>query len=135
MNYRISTEPGARLRIDKWLWAARFFKTRSLAADAVDVGQALQVLRADVGDDGDVGQRHLGKVLDFAVVVTAPWKNVMPGPLHQRKVHFADVDDAQRKIAFEALGNALGGRWHFSFSLREVAKLYGVWHRRISRAS
>ncbi len=24
MNYTISTEPGARLRIDKWLWAARF---------------------------------------------------------------------------------------------------------------
>jgi ribosome-associated heat shock protein Hsp15 len=29
-----------RVRFDKWLWAARFYKTRSLSAQAIEAGQA-----------------------------------------------------------------------------------------------
>ena len=32
------TEPAERMRLDKWLWAARFFKTRALAQQAISGG-------------------------------------------------------------------------------------------------
>ena len=35
----MSAEPPARLRLDKWLWAARFCKTRALATDEIGKGR------------------------------------------------------------------------------------------------
>ncbi len=48
-------------RIDKWLWAARFFKTRSLASDAVERG------RVTLNDERCKPARaiKLGDVLDI----------------------------------------------------------------------
>jgi ribosome-associated heat shock protein Hsp15 len=34
-----STTPSVRVRLDKWLWAARFYKTRGLSADEIDKGR------------------------------------------------------------------------------------------------
>ena len=33
------SDESPRVRLDKWLWAARFYKTRVLAADAIDSGR------------------------------------------------------------------------------------------------
>jgi len=47
-----------RMRLDKWLWAARFFKTRQLATDAINGGKVhLNGQRAKPGKEIGVGAR------------------------------------------------------------------------------
>lgn len=53
----------AHVRIDKWLWAARFYKTRSLAADAV-AGGHVRVNQQRVKPAKDL---HPGDVLDLVI--------------------------------------------------------------------
>src|SRR5437764_14974830 len=36
---RMSPDELVKVRLDKWLWAARFFKTRALAATAIETGK------------------------------------------------------------------------------------------------
>ena len=42
-----------KVRVDKWLWAARFFKTRTLATDEVNKGR-VQVNGAEVKPSRDI---------------------------------------------------------------------------------
>ncbi len=50
----------SKLRIDKWLWAARFFKTRSLAKSAIEGGKVqIDGQRVKVSKEITVGDRLL----------------------------------------------------------------------------
>lgn len=61
-----------RLRIDKWLWAARFFKTRSLAREEIDKGRihinGVAVKPAHCVLVGDTVQVRVGVVARSVVV-------------------------------------------------------------------
>lgn len=65
-------EGDAKQRIDKWLWAARFFKTRSLATDAVEGGKVhlngIRVKPAKAVSPGDKLEIRVGR-FEFAVIV------------------------------------------------------------------
>lgn len=62
----------ARVRLDKWLWAARFFKTRALAVEAIDGGKVRvnddRVKRAKQIQLGDRIEIRLGPYLHTVVV-------------------------------------------------------------------
>jgi len=54
----LSTPASTRQRVDKWLWAARFYKTRSLAAQAIDAGHVrVDGERVKPAHDLRVGER------------------------------------------------------------------------------
>ena len=47
-----------RLRVDKWLWAARFYKTRSIAKTAIEGGKVhLDGKRVKVSREISIGER------------------------------------------------------------------------------
>jgi ribosome-associated heat shock protein Hsp15 len=58
MSRRDKNEEGEReVRLDKWLWAARFFKTRALAHEAIDAGRvSIDGVRAKPSRSVAVGQ-------------------------------------------------------------------------------
>ena len=82
------TEKGSldRMRLDKWLWAARFFKTRSLATQAIDNGRVkLNGERVKPARDVKPGDRldiHLGE-MDWTLTVRALAMQRGPAPVAQ----------------------------------------------------
>ena len=70
----------ARMRIDKWLWAARFYKTRSLAAQAIAAGH----VKLDGHTVKAARELHVGDRLDVATGEVA-WTVVVRRLNEQRR--------------------------------------------------
>jgi ribosome-associated heat shock protein Hsp15 len=98
-------DPADRLRIDKWLWAARFFKTRSLAAQAVDGGRVrlngARVKPAKALKAGDEVAVHSG---EFEWVVDVRALAARRGPAEAARLLYEERAEsrARREAAIEA---------------------------------
>ena len=97
------SQPSEAMRLDKWLWAARFFKTRQLAVEAVERhritvnGQACKPGReVRVGDR--IGLQQPG----WLRVVEVRGLSLQRGPAPQAQLLYADTADSLRDAAAAA---------------------------------
>lgn len=103
------------MRIDKWLWAARFFKTRSLAARACELGR-VQVNGATAKPAREV---HAGDLLqlkndsgEYQVEVLA--LSEMRGPAAVAQTLYRETDtsrEARMELAQERKANPRFDAW------------------------
>lgn len=86
------------VRIDKWLWAARFFKTRSLASDAVKGGKVeIDGHRAKPSSAVRAGQRlHISKgETAFEIDVAAVSEH--RGPASEAQALYTETEGSRQR--------------------------------------
>jgi len=93
-----------KVRIDKWLWAARFFKTRSLASDAIKNGK-VQIDNSKVKPSRDVqiGETVTIKQGPYSKEIKVIALSQRRGPATEAQKLYrelADSIEAREKIAF-----------------------------------
>ena len=91
------SEERPKVRLDKWLWAARFFKTRALAADAIEGGKVevgdARVKRAKLIQVGDSIRLRLGP---YEHVVTVRGLSERRGPAAVAATLFEETPESRK---------------------------------------
>ncbi|MEJ0047734.1 MAG: S4 domain-containing protein, partial [Rhodospirillales bacterium] len=86
------------MRIDKWLWAARFYKTRSLASRAVETGKVeLNAARVKPAREIRVGDRLAIRIGDYAWLLTVLVLSERRGPAAAAALMYGE-DDASKTL-------------------------------------
>lgn len=96
MNDNAGVTAPQRVRLDKWLWAARFYKTRSLAAEDIDKGRIQvneQVAKAsrELRPGDRVDMRQAGGLMRTVVVQAL---SAVRGPAPQAQLLYAETPDS-----------------------------------------
>lgn len=102
-----TNESGAeRLRIDKWLWAARFFKTRSLATEAVEGGKVhLNGVRVKPAKTVNIGDTLEIRLAPFLFIVAVCGLSPRRGPASEAAKLYQETGES--RSAREALAAQL----------------------------
>ena len=93
------------MRLDKWLWAARFYKTRSLATDEIGKGRInVNAQSAKPSRDLRVGDTVLLRQGPVQRTVVVKGLSAVRGPAPQAQALYEETADslAQRNQAAEA---------------------------------
>lgn len=81
------------MRVDKWLWAARFFKTRSLAQRAISASQVkLNDEKVKAAHDLRVGDSLAIRVGDYQWVVLVKNLSEKRGPAIQARLLYEETE-------------------------------------------
>ena len=92
------SESVQRVRIDKWLWAARFFKSRSLAAQAVKGGRVkLNGQRVKPAKDLNTGDELTIRVGEMEWIVTVAMLSDRRGPAQAARRLYAETEASQSR--------------------------------------
>ncbi|MGH8726457.1 MAG: RNA-binding S4 domain-containing protein [Burkholderiales bacterium] len=81
------------MRLDKWLWAARFFKTRSLAQQAIAAGRVkLNDERTKPAREVKTGDALAVRVGDFEWQITVSALSDKRGPAEQARKLYEETE-------------------------------------------
>lgn len=101
------TEPG-RVRIDKWLWAARFFKTRSAAAQAIELGRVrVEGERIKPAREARIGERIEIQMADTRIDVIVRALSSLRGPAPVARTLYDETAESRARRERLAEGRRL----------------------------